>query len=433
MMNEQPLYTLEAQVVGAVLANPSFYSQAAFLPEDAFSDTTNANIWGLVTKSHNSGDPYTPAALSIRFSSQIEPLGGLAFLNRLAALGEQITSVFPNAVDRLHEELQWKRIATISARLNAAVSSREKSPSDVLSGLSTLTKQHLSGGRDTTQSKSGVARGALAAAQQPRDITITGLESVDLMMQGGLQSKRLYGIGGLFGRGKTILLGSISDNLNMQSVPHLFCSLETPPEDIELRSCAKHLNINVSSIHDQGQADYQTFVASAEEYLAAMPDYVHYDYSPQATIDEIHRKVLSAKSRHGIKGFIVDYWQLIRGQPKGISLERHLDDCADRLAAICRQEDLWGIVSAQVDEQGRLKYSNALYQSASLYIRLVRDEDESASYFVTEKSNYTPYLDQSGENVASMIFDSDVGPHFRDSTATDVPSMAAESDDKIEV
>lgn len=426
MMANTPLITLETQIIGAILGHDTLYSRASHLGQDAFNDKTNALLWGLIDKTKMKNDSVTPARIAILYTDEIEPIGGLEYLNRLAAYGETIVTAFGEAVDRVHDELQWRRIATLASRLQSVAVSRDKSPDQVLSGLSGIASRHLSGGHAELRSKRDVARTAIERARRQRDTITTGINNLDYLMQGGLQSQRLYGLEGLYGRGKTIMLGTISENLNLQGVTHLFFSLETPPEDIEIRSCARHLNINASMIFDQGDREHQTFIDNAETYLEKIPDNAVYEFSPGASIDQIHRNILSAKSRCGIQGFIVDYWQLIRGRERGQSEDAHLRECADRLAAICRQEDLWGIVAAQVDERGRLKISDSLLQSASLVIRLVREENESAAYFVTEKSNYTPYADTGSESVPTMIFDKAVGPFFRNTEETDIGDLNRE-------
>ena len=432
-MQTSSLLSLEAQIVGAVLGHPDFFNRAALLQEEAFNDPNYATLWRIIAHGVMKGEDIRPAAIANRHANAVEAMGGLPFLNRLAAHGEEIVTTFNEAIDRLHDEHQWRRIAQISARLNNAINSREKSPTDILAGLETLARSHLSGGRVTMRSKTEVARAAIDSAREQVDAATTGIDSLDYMMQGGLQSRRLYGIGGLFGRGKTILLGTVSDNLNLQAVPHLFLSLETPPEDIELRSCARHMQLNVSAIHDHCDPDHPTFIQHADEYLDKVGNHTFYDYSPQATIDEVCRKILVAKARYGIKGFILDYWQLIRGRQKGQSEDDHMTEVSDRLAALCRQENLWGIVAAQVDERGRLKKSDALYQSSSLYIRLCREENESRAWFVTEKSNYTPYTDNGNEATSMMVFDEAVGPQFRNTEAVDMPDLARQSEDSIDI
>jgi len=423
-MNDTNLLTVEAQVVGAVLANQSLFARAAFLEEDAFSDDRNGIIWRVICELVSANKTITPAMVAMTRADLIEPIGGLSYLNRLVQMSHPIITAFGEAADRLNEELQWKRITNVAARLQSAALTRDKKPEQILSSLVTIATKNLARGHAGFKTKRQVATSALDEARRTKEILTTGIDSLDFLMQGGLQSNRLYGIGGLYGRGKTILLGSISDKINLQGIPHLFLSLETTPEDIEIRNCAMHMNLNAASILDPGDENHAVFLENTERYIEALPDNTVYDFAPGATIDEIHRKILAAKSRFAIKGAIIDYWQLIRGRDRSKSEESHLRDVADRLAAICRQENIWIILTAQIDERGRLKVSEALLQSAALFIRLVREEDERASYFVTEKSNYTRYVDTGSESVPGMIFDDEVGPHFRNADAIDMSDIS---------
>lgn len=423
---------LEAKVIGAVLGNPGFYAQAAFLETDSFSDQTHAAIWRAITATARAGKTISPASVALTAPDEIEPHGGLDMLARLADYGESIATTFLEAADRLHQHAQWQRIARIATRLHAASTSREKAPDEILSLLIQTAQKTLVGGRDTTRSKREVAQEAIAKALAPRRTVTTGIDSLDFLMQGGLQAGRLYGIGGPFGRGKTILLGSISENLNIQGERHLFTSLETDPADIEIRSCARHIGINAASIFDQEDPDHGHFVAAAQSYINGMPDNVVYEYAPGASIDDLHRSILRAKSRHGIKGFIIDYWQLIRGRERGQNEDSHLRHCADRLAALCRQENLWGLMSAQTDERGDLRISDSLLMAASLFVRLTREENDSAAYFRTLKSNYTRYADTGDASVPGMVFDM-VGPYFRTTRPEDIPALAQESENDLSV
>ena len=420
---------LEARVIGAVLGNPNFFNRSSLLPEEAFLDNRFSLLWKIISTEASNSRNIDPHSLGLRYQNEINGIGGLSFLDYLVTQGEQLASTFNDAIDFLHTELQWRRIAKLGVRLTAAANEREKDPNQILTFLQDTAKRHLSGGRLNLKTKSEIASEAIKSIREIKQKTVTGIDSLDLMMQGGLQPKRLYGVGASYGEGKTILLGTISDNLDRQQTPHLFISLETPPEDIELRSCAKNMGLNVSSIYDSLDPDHQVFLADADNYVDAMSqsDHTQYDYSPQATIDEIIRKILSTKSKYNIQGFIIDYYQLIRGRQKGQTLDEFFDDVADRLASICRTENLWGIITAQLEENGRMK-TNGLYRSCSLFLRLCRDTDENKTWFITEKSNYTPYTDNGNESVCQMIFDDVVGPQFRNTEPTDIPGMTANDD-----
>lgn len=425
---------LEAKILGAIFQAPSLYSQVSHLPPEAFSDSAHATVFECINACIDNGHPITPSSVALNFEHKISAIGGMNLLDQIASQGGDIVTNLPIAVERLRDMHQWRKIKDIASRLQNAVEMKERSPDEVLSGINRLSQDLISTGRETARSKHEVARSAIERAREAKETTTTGIDTLDYLMQGGLQSRRLYGIGGLFGRGKTIMLGSISDNLNLQKQPHLFITMETEPEDIEIRSCSSHINQNASVIFDQDDDDHQDAVRDAEGVLHKIPDMTYYEYAPLATINDIHRMILRAKSRHGIKGFILDYWQLIRGHEKGVSRDQHLSECGDRLAAICRQENLWGIMTAQIDERGQLVGSpGGLLRSAALYVRLVRDEDAQAAYFVTEKSNYTRYADTGNESVPGMIFDMASGPRFRNAEDMDLPSIAEEQSGALHV
>lgn len=285
-------------------------------------------------------------------------------------------------------------------------------------------------GRESARGKKAVAETAVRRALGDHPVVTTGLTSLDFLLQGGLQTRRLYGIGGLYGRGKTILLGSISDNLNLQGVNHLFMSMETDPEDIELRSCAKHFNANAALLADPHSADHASLMASAETYITDVPEHTWYEFCPGASLNEIHRMILRAKARYNIQGFMLDYWQLIEGRERGQGEEAHHRSNINKLAAICRQENLWSVVTAQVDDKGRLKYSDSLLQAAALYVRLVREEDGMDIRLEVEKSNYTRYASTFQASLPGMVFDAASGPHVRDEAAVDAPALASEDRDE---
>jgi replicative DNA helicase len=425
---------LEAKILGALFQAPSLFAQVSHLTPDAFHDSMHATIFECMNGCIDAGYPLTPSSIALNFDQKISAIGGSHMLDQIASQGGDIVTNLPIAVEKLRDMQQWRKITEIAARLQTAVEMKERSPDEVLSGINRLSEQLMSNGRETSRSKHDVARSALERAKEAKETTTTGIDTLDYLMQGGLQSRRLYGIGGLFGRGKTIMLGSISDNLNLQQQPHLFITMETEPEDIEIRACSSHINQNASVIFDQDDDAHQDAVRGAEDVLSKIPNSTYYEYAPLATINDIHRMILRAKSRHGIKGFMLDYWQLIRGHEKGVSRDQHLSECADRLAAICRQENLWGIMTAQIDERGHLVGSpGGLLRSAALYVRLVRDEDAQAAYFVTEKSNYTRYADTGNESVPGMIFDMASGPRFRNAEDMDLPSIAEEQSGALHV
>ena len=410
---------LEKKIIGVLMLSPGLLPKVCHITTDVFIDEQHAKAWTLVTDSILNYSNATVSGLWSKNRNAVVAAGGIDALEEYKTLGEEILTDPAPHIEKLYELYQWRKISNIANRLSIASKTKEKAPEDILSGMSTLIHNLLSNGKDSTLDKKDVIKKAIQRVSEKKPVTTTGLTPLDFLMQGGLLTKRMYGIGGLYGRGKTILLGSISDNLNSQKIPHLFISLETDPEDIELRNCAKHFNTNAALLSDSNSEDHEDLINGVDGYLDQVDNHTWYEFSPGATMNEIHRMILRAKSRHNIQGFIIDYWQLIEGRERGQSEEAHHRSNANRLAAICRQENLWCLITAQIDMNGKLKYSDSLLQAAALYVRMLREEDDEEVHFEIQKSNYTRYGSTYGASTPSVLFDMSSGPHFRNTSPID--------------
>lgn len=422
---------IEIELVGVVLAHPDHYKRAATIAASDFNDRGLGRLWEIFGEMNLKGIPLSQANLSLHYGREIQGMGGDVFLGTLASQGAGIVTEIDKVIECFQENALWRKLGSIAAHLTKTVESQDRAPGEVLSSLIDHASKILAASGDATESKSEVVQRMIEKAKTPRELITTGIDSLDFLMQGGLQPTRLYGIGGLFGRGKTVLLGTVSENLNMQDVPHLFISMETPPEDIEARHAARHMNINASSLLDPNDPDFDRFCELTEKYSAEAKNNTRYDYCPGATISEIHRKILAAKARYGCQGVIIDYWQLIEGRERGVSLEQHRANVANRLATICRQENIWIVTAAQVDERGKLVDSQSLLRATSLYVLIERDVNDMAMNFVTEKSNYTRYADTTGESTPQVVFDNEVGPYVRNTNPLDMPALAEESEGRL--
>lgn len=423
-------FALERQAVGILMLAPGNLGRAGGLSEEAFSDEKNARAWRLVSRAIAAGHHTNPEALLAFDRAEVQAIGGVDALQVYRESAHYGVTDPEPIFSRVHDLHRWRQLFRIARHLEQEAMRQDVEPEDILSRLADKAQKLLASGRDSARTKRQVAQTAMQRAMEKRPVVTTGLTSLDFMLQGGLQARRLYGIGGLYGRGKTILLGSISDNLNLQGVPHLFMSMETDPEDIELRNCAKHFNANAALLADPHSADHAALVSSASTYLQDVPENTWYEFCPGASLHEIHRMILRAKSRYGIRGFMLDYWQLIEGRERGQGEEAHHRTNINKLAAICRQEDMWGVVTAQVDDKGRLKYSDAMLQAAALYVRLVREEDGMDVRLEVEKSNYTRYASTFQASLPGMVFDAASGPHVRDVAPVDAPMLSQEEQDE---
>lgn len=407
---------LEMQFLGAAMRSLHSVRTAIDLSPEDFSDPVHSEIWRAIRDLARDNKTASPVALMAEVGENIAKLGGKDYIGAIYISGDRLGPASVRAADRIRQLSLWRKIASLEEVRRQLTEKGEPTPEEVASRLISYLQASLSDTASGLRTKKDVAESAIEVALQPDQATPTLIYELDLLTHGGLRATRFYGIGGLYGRGKTILAGTISENINSQKIPHLFFSLETPPEDIEVRNIARAMNINASAIFDSEAPNHKFFRANTTAYLDQMIDSTIFAHSPGATIDDVERAIIQCIHKYDIKGFIIDYWQLIQGKERGQSEDEHLRRSADRLAAICRREKLWGVIMAQIDENGNLANCPlGLKRACSLYLSLRRDPNGAEAQFVTEKSNYTRLANiGTSEEGSGIVFDM-AGPHFRSS------------------
>jgi hypothetical protein len=96
-------------------------------------------------------------------------------------------------------------------------------------------------------------------------------------------------------------------------------------------------------------------VDKIKEYNGQAPRNTIYLDAPAITFDRLKHAVVTAHMRHGIKGFILDYWQLVSGKDGRASEAYHLGEVAQWIAEICRKLDIWALVAAQINQDGNTR------------------------------------------------------------------------------
>ena len=80
--------------------------------------------------------------------------------------------------------------------------------------------------------------------------------------------------------------------------------------------------------------------------------------------------------RGGIKGIIIDYWQLISGVQKGQTKEEHLSNVAQWIAGFCRRHGVWSIVLSQLNKEDNAFGSAGLNRACDQFYKLYRSDIE---------------------------------------------------------
>lgn len=261
---------------------------------------------------------------------------------------------------------------------------------------------------NAVKSRAEVRQEILAGIDLPKTCYSTGFKNIDAVMGGGLYEGFTYAFCGAEKAGKTTLAHSISHNLPCK---HLYVAMEMGSVQIEQRNLAHQMKINSLKFLDGPQA-LRNGVETAQ-----CPDNVYYLDAPGETTEEILHKVGMAALKHGIKGFIVDYWQLVTGQQRGENEEKHLRHVAQSFANFARKHKLFCIILAQMNKDGQLFGGNGLRKACD-QLYMIENCDQNTSVYGRwlrmDASRYTFKADLGGEHNPAIALNPKSGPCFEE-------------------
>jgi replicative DNA helicase len=219
----------------------------------------------------------------------------------------------------------------------------------------------------------------------------TGLGKLDALMAGGMFAGRAYAVAARKKTGKTSFLGTISKNLNDADVPHLFVCAEMGGAEIEHRAMGRELGVNPMSFLRPAKDGFAGRVGEAALKSKSASFYLD---APGISFERLRSEVSIAITRHGIKGFILDYLQIVTGQPRGQSFSEFTDSLSQWVATICRQEKIWALVACQMNqnEKANIRGGEGIRLAFDQVYHLERCEaEETGRYLDIMETRYTPY------------------------------------------
>jgi hypothetical protein len=83
------------------------------------------------------------------------------------------------------------------------------------------------------------------------------------------------------------------------------------------------------------------------------------------------------------------------------------------MADTCRRENIWGLVAAQINQEGNTRGGEGLKLACDCYLTLHREKQSDRAWMEMEESRYTLYQHVGSDMAPALIFDNN-GPHFRD-------------------
>lgn len=306
----------------------------------------------------------------------------------------------------IKENARKRRIAATLKEVEAILPTR--SSEDILAFLGSSMAENADVTR-RIKNGSEVFEEILSEFDLPTQCWPTGLHSLDFCMVGGVHAGYTYGFAGKEKSGKTTLAHTISFNLDRAGCPHLYIALEMGSREIERRNIARRLGENSLRFRNLDKA----FKAGVKN--AVRSENVFYLDAPGSILSEILYEIGIARLRHGIRGFILDYWQLVEGRERGETEEQHLRRTSQSLADYAKKHGLFCIILAQENKDGDLFGGGGLRKACDqlYFIEMPKGHgSEHLRWLRMAASRYTPRSDAGTEGDPAFMLNQNSGPYF---------------------
>jgi replicative DNA helicase len=403
---EEPLASIEAEqaVLGALLVNNDTMLHVGQLRAGHFYEPLHTSLFCVMLREWNAGRVFTPITIKGEF--------GLKLLSNMAANASIVKNVSLYADTVIDLALRRQLRSLFSAATQELHILKEKQPI-VMMVNDWMEKIICDSDTQMFSDDFEVTESIIAGMKSDVLPFTTGYSKLDDAMGGGLYPGKSYGFAARKKLGKTILAGSIAQNLNDNGVRHLFICGEMSPAEVHKRTLGRLLRVKPEAFHG-GEAKNTQFMQRIAETAVASKKNIIYKNAPGLTFDDLKRYVLLARMQKKITGFILDYWQLVGGKRKGQSTAEHLDEVAQWIADTCRKYDLWSIVMAQINQEGNTRGGEGIRLAFDqVYVLRAPREDAGRSERWLEMSDtrYTQWRSVGSEKNPGFYMN-EFGPHF---------------------
>lgn len=175
--------------------------------------------------------------------------------------------------------------------------------------------------------------------------TRTGFAKID--ENGGLNGSDLIVVGAETSQGKTSFATALAMKAIENGEPVAFYSMEMTPKQLTARIAS--MRSGISSSHIQYHSMTMDEILRVDDAMAEIDcTLMHFDGESTSSLDKILMSIRNMKHKHGIKGAVVDYLQLISLGEKGASTEQTAARCARDLKNLAKELDIWIIAISQL-------------------------------------------------------------------------------------
>lgn len=434
--DREPPHNLEAEqgLLGAILVNNGAYDRVAdFLRPEHFADPVNGRIYAACARAIERGEQASPITLKRQFDQDesLRDVGGASYLVRLAA--SVVTVINVADYGREIRDCAIRRALLLIG--HGIVETAHRSEIDGAEADADGLVQHAQAHLDDLQG-SGVAKpdyraasfGVAAAVARvekawrdgPEAIGVsTGISDLDRAI-GGLSGGSLYIDAARPAMGKTALALRIARNVAKRGLPVGFLSLEAPADEMGARLLAMEAGVSQER-QDRGdiqEGDWANLV-DAQQTVTDWPLYI--DDLPSQSVNDVRRRALRLRRKHGLALLVVDYLQLLApGNTRGRPNQNRVEDVSEitrGLKALAMELEIPVLALSQLSraveqrEDKRpilsdLRESGSIEHDADVVMFIYRDQyyleraepmhraDESAEKFLARQDDWDRRMEQ---------------------------------------
>lgn len=368
--------TLEQQFIGSLLDSPEAVSSLAWFEESFLAEPVHRRIYAEIYERTLAGEPVSVAALKPIFDNDpsLKDIGGGIYLTRLMA---QFTPASPESMAlELRDLHKRQELAAVCQAIAAECENLQgRDLEQIVAELASNAVSMLDVSKKKIKREHEVIAEIIDDLKHQPDLCSTGLKWLDEAMGGGLHAGKAYGFAARKKVGKTSLAGTISYNLSLANIPHLFICGEMGDKEIQQRISARATDSYTSAFTGEygRSTDFSRKITQNWAEAQKRRGVMFYN-SPGITFNELRATLLMAVNKHKIKGFILDYWQLVGGKPKGKSTSEHLDEVAQWVAEFGRRYGVWSITMAQINQEGNTRGGEGIRLAFDQVYQLHRED-----------------------------------------------------------
>ena len=418
MENLNPIANVEAEqaLLGAILTrNDLLHSLPADFSEEHFYEPLHSNIFQQIRNCASAGEKSDLFTIARYFDKDnaLDALGGAkSYLTKLTIASMAVSNAPAIAKQIIDLAERRELVATCQdAILKANNLSDEVTSGELAAWVGSSMEKLSTGSRFNITTEKQVTERLLAMLQSGKGIerSQTGIAGLDRAMDGGLYAGKLYGIVGRKKMGKTMLAGTISHNLQKSGEKHLYMALEMGSIEIHQRSIAREIGCKEAAFR-LGASN--RILQQIAEYANTVKNHRLYLDAPCLSFDDLRHILPQYIRKHKIKGFILDCWQLVGGKGRGKSTAEHLDEVAQWLAECCKKYQVWGLVTAQENQDENTRGGEGIRLACDQIYRICKsDECSPEAWLEMMETRYTRWENVGDEHHPSLLM-SDKGTHY---------------------